>query len=75
MKELIERFSVWFGIANKKVNVLFTGLDNSGKTALLSRLKYSVFNGDEYLNPKKENVFSFGRVTFTDEDVYQDRME
>lgn len=55
---LFDRLSNWLGLKKKEINVLCIGLDNSGKTTIINKLK-----------PEKVSFPCVGRFVFVDDEI------
>lgn len=55
---LFDRLSNWLGLKKKEINVLCIGLDNSGKTTIINKLK-----------PEKVSLPCVGLFVFVDDEI------
>lgn len=63
----LDKFMHWLGVSGKKVNILVVGLDNSGKTTIIERLKPKHKQTNEVAPTVGFTVDEFdkGTLTFT----------
>lgn len=63
----LDKFMHWLGVSGKKVNILVVGLDNSGKTTIIERLKPKHRQTNEVAPTVGFTVDEFdkGTLTFT----------
>ncbi|XP_061648907.1 ADP-ribosylation factor-like protein 6 isoform X3 [Phyllopteryx taeniolatus] len=64
---LLDKLSGWLGLRKKEVNVLCLGLDNSGKTTIINRLKPANTPGQEIVPTIGFNIekFKSSSLSFT----------